>query len=168
MIYFWGRSRTLPKKTPLIRKGKMILVLTLENSKKVVLRGEPVKYYLPMEEMFDVIESSHIIVGYGGRDRLKVEITRKYVHVFLHIINVFLALCEACQKKKKRKVVFQNQFCILNLTINFKIDLINKHLSPHKQFKFILNYQDHLIKFVQLRSLQMKRTNEMPGIRYFF
>lgn len=123
-----------------------------------------------MEEMFDVIESWHITVGNGGRDRLKVETLIKYVHISLHIINGFRLFVKRARKRRssERKVTFQNQFCIRNLTIYFKIDLINIQLRPDKQFKFILDYQDHLIKFAQLRSLQIKCTDEMPGIRHFF
>ena len=36
-------------------------------------KGEPVKYYLPAEEIFDVIETAHFIVGHGCRDRLENE-----------------------------------------------------------------------------------------------
>ena len=52
-------------------------------------RGEPVKYYLPMEDIFDVIDLSHIAVGRGGRDRLKVETSRKYANITTNMINIF-------------------------------------------------------------------------------
>jgi len=36
--------------------------------------------------------------------------------------------------------------------------------EPDQQYKFILNYQDHLTKFVQLRPLQSKRAEEVAYV----
>lgn len=58
------------------RRIKRFNVLEFGDSKKLVNRGEPVKHYVPMEDIFDLIDSSHIAIGHGGRDRLKVETSR--------------------------------------------------------------------------------------------
>ena len=34
--------------------------------KTLVSRGDTVKSYLPVEEMYDVIEAAHLAVGHGG------------------------------------------------------------------------------------------------------
>jgi len=49
------------------RRMKRFNVLEVGGTKKLVTRGDPVKYYLPVEDIFDVIELSHIAVGYGGK-----------------------------------------------------------------------------------------------------
>ncbi|VVC30616.1 Hypothetical protein CINCED_3A012725 [Cinara cedri] len=67
------------------RRIKRFNVLAFGDSKKLITRGEPVKYYLPMEDIFDVIGSSHIAVGHGGRDRLKVETSRKAHHAGINM-----------------------------------------------------------------------------------
>jgi len=43
-----------------------------------------------MEDIFDVIDLSHVAVGHGGRDRLKVEASRKYANITTDMINIFL------------------------------------------------------------------------------
>jgi hypothetical protein len=55
--------------------------------KTLVLRGETVKCYLPVEEIYDVIEAAHLAVGRGCRDILKMETARKYANVTTEIIN---------------------------------------------------------------------------------
>jgi len=54
------------------RRIKRFNVLEFGDTKKLVTRVEPVKYYIPMEDIFDVIDLSHIAVGHGRRGRLKV------------------------------------------------------------------------------------------------
>jgi len=49
-----------------------------------------------MEDIFDVINSSHIAVGHGGRDRLKIKISKKYADITTVMITIFLSLYETC------------------------------------------------------------------------
>ncbi|XP_060857765.1 KRAB-A domain-containing protein 2-like [Metopolophium dirhodum] len=147
------------------RRIKRFNVLEFGDTKKLVTRGEPVKYYLPMEDIFDVIDLSHIAVGHGGRDRLKVETSRKYANITTDMINIFLSLCETCQKKKKlgKKGLVSKPILHTELNSRCQIDLIDMQSQPDAQFKFILNYQDHLTKFVLLRPLQTKRAEEVAS-----
>jgi hypothetical protein len=71
--------------------------------KTLVSRGETVKSYLPVEEIYDVIEAAHLAVGHGGRDRLKMETARKNASVTIKMLNTFLSMCETCQQKRKTK-----------------------------------------------------------------
>ena len=43
----------------------------------------------------------------------------------------------------------------------FQVDLIDMQSQPDGDFKFILNYQDHLTKFLILRPLRFKRAAEV-------
>lgn len=79
---------------------KRFNILTHGNKKKLITRGEPVKYYLPIKEIFGIIESSHITVGYDGRHRLNFETSKKYAKITTDIIKIFLSFYETCQKKK--------------------------------------------------------------------
>lgn len=147
------------------RRMKRFNVLEIGGTKKLVTRGDPVKYYLPMEDIFDVIDLSHIAVGHGGRDRLKVETSRKYANITTDMINIFLSLCETCQKKKKigKKGLVSKPILHTEFNSRCQIDLIDMQSQPDAQFKFILNYQDHLTKFVLLRPLQTKRAEEVAS-----
>ena len=147
------------------RRIKRFNVLEFGDTKKLVTRGEPVKYYLPMEDIFYVIDLSHIAVGHGGRDRLKVGTSRNYANITTDMINIFLSLCETCQKKKKlgKKELVSKPILHTELNSRCQIDLIDMQSQPDAQFKFILNYQDHLTKFVLLRPLQTKRAEEVAS-----
>lgn len=43
----------------------------------MVTAGEPVKFYVPIKEIFDVIETTHVAVGHGSRERLRAEVSKK-------------------------------------------------------------------------------------------
>ena len=43
----------------------------------------------------------------------------------------------------------------------FQVDLINLQTQPDGEFRFILNYQGHLTKFVVLEPLKFKRAAEV-------
>ena len=95
-------AKAAVKKTPLqYRRMKRFDVIAIGGVKNLISTSEPVKYYLPAEEIFDVIESAHVATGHGGRDRLKMETSRKYANITLQMINLFLTTCETCQQKKK-------------------------------------------------------------------
>ena len=99
-------------------------VLVIGDTKRLVARGEKVKYFLPMEEIFDVIESSHISIGHGGRDRMKQEISKKYANITIDMINIYLAMCETCQKKDLvKKEWYQSLSCIQNIIADVKLIL---------------------------------------------
>jgi hypothetical protein len=68
-------AKSAVKETPLLyRRLKRFDVLEIGEMKTLVSRGEIVKSYLPVAELYDVIEAAHLAVGYGGRDRLKMEL----------------------------------------------------------------------------------------------
>jgi hypothetical protein len=62
-------AKSAVKKTSLQYRGlKRCDVLKIGEMKTLVSRGETVKSYLPVEEVYDVIEAAHLAVGHGGQD----------------------------------------------------------------------------------------------------
>jgi hypothetical protein len=51
------------------------------------------------------MEAAYLAVGHGGRDRLKMETSRKYANVTTEMMNIFLLMCEICQQKKKLRKI---------------------------------------------------------------
>jgi hypothetical protein len=97
-------SESAVKKTSLqYRRLKGFYVLETGEMKTLVSRGETVKSYLPVTEIYDVIEAAHLAVGHGGRDRLKMETARKYTNITTEMITTSLSMCETCQQKKTKK-----------------------------------------------------------------
>ncbi|XP_039303442.1 KRAB-A domain-containing protein 2-like [Solenopsis invicta] len=152
------------KKTPLqYRRVKRFDVFEIGGTKKLISKDEPVKYYLPAEEIYDVIESAHIAVGHGGRDRMKKETSRKYANITNEMINIFLSMCETCQQKrsKRKKGLVSKSILHSEMNSRCQVDLIDMQSQADEQFKFIMVYQDHLTKFILLRALQSKRAEEV-------
>lgn len=105
------------------RRVKRFNVVSIGDSKKLVARGDEVKYFIPMEDIYDVIDSAHTATGHGGRDRLRAETSLKYANITVEMINIYLDLCETCQKKKdlEKKDLFLNLFCTLTSTADVKL-----------------------------------------------
>ena len=121
------------------------------------------KSYLPVEEIYNVIEAVHLAAGHGGRDRLKMETVRKYANVTTEMINTFISMCETCQQKKtkKNKGLVSKPILHSEMNSHCQVDLTAMQSQADHEFKFIMVYQDHLTKFVLQRALQSKRAEEV-------
>jgi len=84
----------------------------------------------------------------------------KYYNITNETVMVYLKLCVQCQKKavhSRRGLVSKP---ILESTFNSRaqVDLIDMQ-SQH--YRFIMNYQDYLTKYVILKPLKSKRAEEI-------
>ncbi|KFD49692.1 hypothetical protein M513_09389 [Trichuris suis] len=60
-----------------------------------------IRFYVPDSELFDVLHEAHLAVGHGGRDRTLKELSPKYMNITRYDIELYLQICEPCQKKQK-------------------------------------------------------------------
>ncbi|GFT52843.1 SCAN domain-containing protein 3 [Trichonephila clavipes] len=60
-----------------------------------------------------------------------------------------------------KKVIVVKQMISSELNSRYQVDLIDLLSNRDGEYKFIMVYQDHLIKFVQLRPLKTKRAEEI-------
>jgi len=94
---------------------------------------------------------------------MEAELKKKYCNVTGQVIDLYLALCEQCQLKKKtpkwglvvRPILsrYMNSWC--------QVDLTDMQSEPDGYYRFIMNYQDHLTKFTILRPLKSKTDEEV-------
>uniref|UniRef100_A0A1B6DP93 Integrase zinc-binding domain-containing protein n=1 Tax=Clastoptera arizonana TaxID=38151 RepID=A0A1B6DP93_9HEMI len=95
------------KKTPLQQRClKRFGVIDIGGVKKLVAAGErneDIKYYLTVDELYDVIDAAHGAVGHGGRDRMLAETSKKYANITKEEIQLYLSMCQVCHMKKKKK-----------------------------------------------------------------
>lgn len=91
------------------------------------------------------------------------ELNRKYKNVTVESIVTYLRLCEPCQKKQKavKKGIVIKPIVHNEMNSRCQVDIIDMQSNPDRDMKFILVYQDHLTKFVLLRSLHSKRADEV-------
>lgn len=122
-----------------------------------------IKYYVTNDEMFDILHETHLAVGHGGKHRMEKECKKKYKNVTQEVIKLYLRLCEPCQKKLKsaKKGIVVKPLLSTEMNSRCQVDLIDMQSNPDGDFKFIMVYQDHLTKFVQLRALTSKRAAEV-------
>ena len=71
-------------------------------------------------------------------------------------IMLYLKLCRHCQEKanKKWKGIVVKPMIFNEMNSRGQVDLIDMQTQAVKEYKWILNYQGHLTKFVQLRPLK--------------
>ena len=118
------------------------------------------------KEIYSTIYNSHVACGHGGDKRTYHEVRkhRKIVNVTIEQIKKFISLCEVCQKKRQHKK--KNSNCLKIKSSKFgergQIDLIDLSMNvTNDGYKYILNYQDHLTKFVILKPLKSKKGSEI-------
>ena len=120
------------------------------------------------KEIYSTIHHSHVASGHGGEKRTYHELRkhRKVANVTMEQIRVFISLCQVCQKKKQKRKGKKNMVGKIS-SFNFgqrgQIDLIDLSMNPSSPdgYKYILNYQDHLTKFVILKPLKSKKASEV-------
>ena len=90
----------------------------------------------------------------------------KYKNVTVESIVMYLRLCEPCQKKQKtlKKGTVVKPSLHNEMNSRCQVDLIDMQSNPDSDMTFILVYQDHLTKFVLLRSLHI---NSKPANDYY-
>lgn len=130
---------------------------------KKKLEGEDnVIYVTPYEDLFEKLYSTHIAVGHGTRDKMIFSLKAK-CQIPRPVIQIFLECCQVCQKKKANrhanlviKPIISKEFCS-----RAQVDLIDYQSCQDGQYKWLLNYQDHLTKFICLRPLKSKQAVEV-------
>jgi len=88
---------------------------------------------------------------------------KKYCNITLQVIDLYLALCEQWQLKKKTPKQELVVHPILSHYMNSRrqVVLIDMQSEPDGYYRFIMNYQDHLTKFTILRPLKNKTAEEV-------
>ncbi|GBL92082.1 KRAB-A domain-containing protein 2 [Araneus ventricosus] len=137
---------------------------------KVQNEGDPIVYYTCMEENFQIIHEIHIAIGHGGRNRMMREVKTTYKNITIEMVMIYLNLCEPCQMKQSvprkgqsvpRKSLIVKPIVSSVLNSRCQVDLIDMQSQADGDFKFIMVYQDHLTKFIQLRALKTNQAEEV-------
>ena len=126
------------------------------------------KLVIEKNSIFDFIKQAHTACGHGGikRTRHELFVVRNIENVTYRQISKFISLCEICQKKKQKFKKQNSSSSSSILSTQFgergQVDLIDLSMHPTEEgYKYILNYQDHLTKFLMLRPLKSKRSHEV-------
>ncbi|XP_051167059.1 KRAB-A domain-containing protein 2-like [Leptopilina boulardi] len=135
----------------------------IENTKLQEDGNREIRYFCKVEEYFHVLDKAHADTQHKRTRVMEAELKKKYVNISRHIIDIYLSLCEECQLKKKTKKRGLVVRPILSSQMNSRcqVDLIDMQSEKDGEFRFILNYQDHLTKFTMLKALKTKTAKEV-------
>lgn len=125
--------------------------------------NHPIMYYTFLEENFQIIHDIHIAIGHGGRNRMMKEVKANYKNITVEIVVNYLNLCKPCKNKMSlsKKGLLVNQLKKSNINSRCHVDIIDMQSQADGDYKFIMVYQHHLTKFIQLRALTTKRAEEV-------
>ncbi|XP_055924454.1 KRAB-A domain-containing protein 2-like [Argiope bruennichi] len=84
-------------------------------------------------------------------------------NITYEVVMLYLNLCKQCQMKHSapKKGIVVKPMISSELNSRCQVDLIDLQSNSDGEYKFIMVYQDHLTKFVQLRPLKTKRAEEV-------
>ena len=125
--------------------------------------NDDIKYFVSIEEIYDIIKKARLALNHAGRDKMEKEINRKYANITLNCINLYKSLCEECQLRRKHssKGVVVKPIVSKDFNSRGQVDLVDMQSMPDGNYRFIMNYQDHLTKFCIIEVLSSKRTAEV-------
>lgn len=154
--------------TPLdYRRLKRFDILKVSDEQKLIVPLKPgetnIQYFVTNEELFNILSETHIRTGHGGRTRMLKELQVKYKNITYEVVMLYLNLCKQCQMKHSapKKGIVVKPLVSSELNSRCQVDLIDLQSHSDGDYKFIMVYQDHLTKFVQLRPLKTKRAEEV-------
>lgn len=153
----------------------------LENGEHKIILPETEKkplYYVRDSEIFGILERCHNSVGHAGRDRMIKMLSDKYKNVIRQHVEIFLQVCDFCQKRQKKPRTFiitppstpqhqqsnqESQLLINENEFNSRcqFDIIDLHSWPTDDYRYVLVYQDFETKFLTLRALRYAKAEDV-------
>ena len=116
---------------------------------------------IPMAKYFEILKQVHKTVGRVGRLTM-IQHIKNRLYIPNKPIELFVDLCSVCEKRAvpKQGIVTQP---IISKDFNTRgqVGLIDLLSAPDREFKLLMNYQDHATKFLHLRPLKSKRAAEV-------
>jgi hypothetical protein len=152
---------SLLKTYDVVNFGSQMKLVKKSNSSENCLN----KYYVPVDEIFEVILDNHLSIGHRGIRNTVNEIKKKFANITEKQVKLFIDGCDECKRKRTKpknstKLVIQP---VISNDFNARgqVDLIDMQSCPDGPHRFVLNYQDHFTKFCFLRPLKTKTAAEV-------
>ena len=94
---------------------------------------------------------------------MRKEVNLKYKNITEECIMIYINLCRDCQEKasKKKKGLVVKPMVFNDMNSRGQVDLIDMQSQSIDGYNWIMVYQDHLTKFVNLRANKTKRATEV-------
>ncbi|XP_053607024.1 KRAB-A domain-containing protein 2-like [Plodia interpunctella] len=165
-----AKSKMSNKKPEDYQRLRRFDVITIGEAEKLIVpvkEDNTFRFYVSESEIFQILHETHLKLGHGGRNLMEKEINLRYKNITREMIVIYLNLCgDNCEKKGN--ISKKGLLCSVKpihdsreMNSRCQVDLIDMQSQEDCPYKFILVYQDHLTKFVQLRPLKTKRAEEV-------
>ncbi|KAL0883175.1 hypothetical protein ABMA27_016617 [Loxostege sticticalis] len=141
-------------------------IMTFSDEKVLIVKRksqqDPVVQIVPSSQYYQRILDTHVATGHGRRDKIIYALKDKYM-VPVFAINIFLQLCKTCLSKKSfpKTGIVVKPLISDDFNRRGQVDLVDFQSSPDGEYKWMLQYQDHLTKFCFLRPLKSKEAKEV-------
>lgn len=124
---------------------------------------------IPVEDFYPKLLEAHLSTGHGGRDKMMFFASDKWM-ISNDDCQLFVSLCKTCSRKKvkPRSGVVIKPIISEGFNMRGQVDLIDFQLCADGEYRFLLNYQDHLTKFLHLRPLKSKHAANVADILFKF
>lgn len=116
--------------------------------------------------VFTIIKDLHTACGHKGEKKTYKKISEHYANIPMTVIKSFISQCERCAEKSKKSNsagIVVRPITVKELNQRGQVDLVDFQSLPDGEFKFILNYQEHLTKFRFLLPLKSKTAIEVAN-----
>ena len=122
-----------------------------------------VLYYLWTSDLYDELHNTDLNTEHAGRTKMEKGLTRKYKNITKHTITLYINLRKQCQAKESitSKSLITKPVVFKELISRCQVDLIDMQCNSDGDYRFILNYQGYLTKFVFLRPLEIRRAEDV-------
>jgi hypothetical protein len=110
-----------------------------------------IRFFVSIEEMYDIIDYTHKKMNHGGRDRLWPILSKQYANIPREVIQTYLKMCDYCCKRRKRINTDSNNENGNNSLLNDTNDLMDTSLTniihdiPTLQQTNIIKHEQHHI-----------------------
>ena len=154
------------KKTDKDRQRAKRFKLKVTNFEGIVIKrlmNNTNKPFVKLEEIFDIVHEIHLKKGHTGRDAMVKHLAGEYANITRSQVEIYLKVCEFffLKNNKQRKGLVTNPLLFKEYNSRCQVDLIDMQSQPDGEYRFILNYQDHLTKFVRLVPLKHKSASDV-------
>lgn len=114
---------------------------------------------LHAENMYSELLTVHVAGGHCKARTFDLRVKDKYSRIPRWVCEILCDTCSICVARSTRKATTPGHQPILTKGFGSRgqIDLIDLQSCPDGDYKFLLNYQDHGLKFYDNRPLQSKR-----------
>lgn len=114
-------------------------------------------FIVAIEDYFPKLWEAHSATGHGGRDKMLYYVKKKW-RIPRFACEIFLDCCETCNRRRPtiQQGVVRKPIVTKGFNSRAQVDLIDFQSTPDGEYSWLLNYQDHATKFLQLRPLKSK------------